>query len=79
VTIIARIHRYAGYAMLFFGNLITSGGIATYVFGITGKGIAFFGFFVIITWLIAVSMFERKFRNRTSETYHFDKLTKNWQ
>ena len=43
VTVVARIHRYAGYVMLFFGNLITSGGLVTYVFGISGgDALAFF-------------------------------------
>ena len=31
VTVIARIHRWSGYIMLFFGNIVVSGGLTTYI------------------------------------------------
>ena len=79
VTKIARIHRITGYVMLIFGNAIVSGGITTYCYNIGIGAKSWFGFVCLTVWIAVSFVMEKRYRTKHLNTYHFDKLPKNWK
>jgi hypothetical protein len=79
VTVVARIHRWAGYIMLFFGNIVVSGGLTTYINTLEQTKWGFMGFLTLFTFIVVCIFYECRYRRKHQNTYHFDKLPANWK